>query len=106
MCNIQQTYKESVQDYYEWLVWLQVAIKDKYPECLHDLKLERTAQEAFYNGLSEEYKLMVVHMLESPDMTIWDLVEAIKKIEATNECWHLQWIDATRYCYLWKSTQE
>ena len=85
MCNIQQTYKESAQDYYEWLVRLQVAIQDKYPECLHDLELERTAQEAFYNGLWEEYKLMVIHMLESPDVTVRDLVEAIRKIEAMND---------------------
>ena len=39
MCNIKQTYKESAQDYYEQLVWLQVAIQDKYPDCLHDLEL-------------------------------------------------------------------
>ena len=77
MCNIQQTYKESAQDYYEQLVHLQVAIQDKYPERLHDLELERMVQEAFYNGLHEEYKLMVVHMLESPDVTIGDLVEAV-----------------------------
>ena len=44
MCNIQQTYKESAQDYYEWLVHLQAAIQDKYPERLHDLELERTVQ--------------------------------------------------------------
>ena len=82
MCNIQQTYKESAQDYYEQLVHLQVAIQDKYPECLCDLELERTVQEAFYNGLHEEYKLMVVHMLESPNVTVGDLLEAVPKIEA------------------------
>ena len=85
MCNIQQTYKESAQDYYKWLVCLQVAIQDKYPECLHDLGLERTVQEAFYYSLQEEYKPMVVHMLESPEVTIGDLVEAVRKIEAMNE---------------------
>ena len=50
MCNIQQTYKESAQDYYQRLVRLQVTIQDKYPEHLHDIELERMAQEAFYNG--------------------------------------------------------
>ena len=84
MCNIQQTYKESAQDYYKWLVGLQVAIQDKYRERLHDLELERTVQEAFYNGLPEEYKPMVIHMLESPNMTVRDLVDAIWKIEAMN----------------------
>ena len=96
MCNLQQTYKESVQDYYEWLVHLQVAIQDKYPEHLHDLELERTVQEAFYNGLQEEYKPMVVHMSESPNVTVRDLVEAVWKIEAMNEWRRLQQINATR----------
>ena len=77
MFNIQQTYKESAQDYYEWLVLLQGAIQVKYPEGLHDLELERTVQETFYNGLHEEYKLMVIHMLESPNVTVRDLVEAV-----------------------------
>ena len=90
MCNIQQTYKESAQDYYKRLVHLQVAIQDKYPQHLHDLELERRVQEAFYKVISEEYKLMVVHMLESPNMTVGDLVEAARKIEAMNEHQHLQ----------------
>ena len=92
-----ETYKESAQDYYEQLIRLQVAIQDKYPECLHDLQLERMAQETFYNGLQEEYKSMVIHMLESPNVTIGDLVEAVRKIEAMNKCQCLQQIDATRY---------
>ena len=97
MCNIQQTYKESAQDYYERLVRLEVAIQDKYPEHLYDLELERTAQEAFYDGLWEEYKPMVVHMLESPNVTVRDLVEVVWKIEAMNEWQCLQWINATQY---------
>ena len=40
---------------------------------------------------------MVVHMLESPDVTVGYLVEAIRKIEATNKHQCLQQIDATRY---------
>ena len=32
LCNIQQMYKESAQDYYERLIRLQVAIQEKYPE--------------------------------------------------------------------------
>ena len=51
LCNIQQMYKESAQDYFERMVQLQVAIQDKYPTRLKDAKLERTAQEAYFNGL-------------------------------------------------------
>ena len=40
---------------------------------------------------------MVVHMLESPNMTVGDLVEAARKIEAMNEHRRLRWIDAIWY---------
>ena len=97
MCNIQQLYKESAQDYYERLICLQVAIQDKYPERLHDLELERTAQEAFYNGLCNKYKPMIVHMLEHEDVTIGDLVEAVRKVESIQERHWIQCQDASRY---------
>ena len=97
MCNIQQLYKESAQDYYERLVRLQVAIQDKYPERLHELELERTAQEAFYNGLRDEFKPMIVHMLENPLVTVGDLVEAVRKIEAIQERRRIQRQDASHY---------
>ena len=97
MCNIQQLYKESVQDYYEQLIRLQAAIQDKYPERLHKLELERTAQEAFYNGLRDEYKPMIIHMLESPDVTVGDLVEAVRKVESIQERRWIQCQDTSRY---------
>ena len=50
------------------------------------------AQEAFYNRLREEYKPMVVNMLEH-DITIGDLVQTVRQIEATNERCHLQRMD-------------
>ena len=49
------------------------------------MELERTAQEAFYNGLHDEYKPMVVHMLENPGVTVGDLVEAVRKVESIQE---------------------
>ena len=85
MCNIQQLYRESAQDYYEQLICLQVVIQDRYPERLHEMELERMAQEAFYNGLRDEYKPMVVHMLENPGVTVGDLVKAIRKVESIQE---------------------
>ena len=97
MCNIQQLYRESAQDYYEWLVRLQVAIQDKYPERLHDMELEHTAQEAYYNRLRDEYKPMIVHMLENPDITVGDLVEAVRKVESIQERRRIQCQDAAQY---------
>ena len=40
---------------------------------------------------------MVIHMLESPDVTVRDLVEAVQKIEAMYEWRHLKQINATQY---------
>ena len=51
------------------------------------IELEWTSQEAFYNGLREEYKQMVVHML----------VEAVQKIEAMLERQCQQRINASCY---------
>ena len=49
------------------------------------MELEQTAQEAFYNGLRDEYKLMVVHMPENPGVTVGDLVKAVRKVESIQE---------------------
>ena len=100
MCNIQQLYRESNQDYYEWLIRLQVAIQDRYPERPHEMELEWTAQEAFYNGLRDEYKPMVVHMLENPGVTVGDLVEAVRKVESIQERHRIQRQDASHYAPL------
>ena len=97
LCNITQAYRELAQDYYERLVRLQVAIQDKYPGRLKDHELERMAQEAFYSGLRDEYKPLVVHLLENPAVTVNDLVEAVRNIEANQEQWQLQRLDAARY---------
>ena len=54
-------------------------------ERLHEMELEQMAQEAFYNGLRDEYKPMVVHMLENLGVTVGDLIEAVRKVESTQE---------------------
>ena len=77
LCNIQQTFKESTQDYFERMVRLQVAIQDKYPTQLKDVELEQTAQEAYFNGLQDEFKPRVAYMLDNPGIRVTDLVEAV-----------------------------
>ena len=97
LCNIQQMYKESAQDYFEWMVRLQVAIQDKYPTWLKDAELERTAQEAYFNGLRDEFKPRVAYMLDNPGIKVTDLVEAVWHIEATTERCRIQRQDASYY---------
>ena len=90
-------YKESAQDYFQQMVRLQIAIQDKYPTRLSDVELECTAQEAYFNCLREGYKPRVAYMLEKPDITVTDLVEAVRHIEADAERRRIQRIDATHY---------
>ena len=70
-------YKESAQDYFEQMVQLQVVIQDKYPTRLKDAELEQTAQEVYFNGLRDEFKLRVAYMLDNPGIKVTDLVEAV-----------------------------
>ena len=97
LCNIQQMFKESAQDYFEWMVQLQVAIQDKYPTRLKDAELERTAQEAYFNGSRDEFKLRVAYMLDNPGIKVTDLVEAVWHIEAATEWHRIQRQDASHY---------
>ena len=78
MCNIQQTYKESAQDYYKRLVRLQVAIQDKYPECLHDLEIGKDSAGGFLQWPPRRVQPMVIHMLESPRHDHRRLGEAVE----------------------------
>ena len=97
LCNIQQMYKESAQDYFEQMVRLQIAIQDKYPTWLKDAELEQTAQEAYFNGLRDEFKLRVAYMLDNPGIKVTDLVEAVRHIEATTKRCRIQRQDASYY---------
>ena len=97
LCNIQQMYKESAQDYFERMVRLQVVIQDKYPTQLKDAKLKQTAQEAYFNGLRDEFKLKVAYMLDNPGIKVTDLVEAVRHIEAATKRHRIQRQDASYY---------
>ena len=59
------------------MVRLQVAIQDKYPTQFKDAELERTAQEAYFNGVQDEFKPRVAYMLDIPGIKVTDLVEAV-----------------------------
>ena len=79
------------------MVWLQVVIQDKYPTRLKDAKLELMAQEAYFNGLQDEFKPRVAYMLDNPDIKVTDLVEAVQHIEAPTERCCIQRQDASYY---------
>ena len=64
---------------------------------LKDAKLERTAQEVYFNGLRDEFKPRVAYMLDNPGIKVTDLVEAVWHIEATTERRRIQRQDASYY---------
>ena len=82
---------------FERMVRLQVAIQDKYPTRLKDAELEQTAQEAYFNGLRDEFKPRVAYMLDNPGIKVTDLVETVQHIEAATEWRHIQRQDASYY---------
>ena len=47
--------------------------------------LERHTKDAFFNGLRPEYRAMVVHKCDNPDMSITQLLTAIRECEENEE---------------------
>ena len=44
-------------------------------------ELANTAKDAFYNGLREEYKPLIAHKVDKPDIRVSDLLKEVRKIE-------------------------
>ena len=64
---------------------------------LKDAELEWMAQEAYFNGLRDEFKLRVAYMLDNPGIKVTNLVEAVRHIKAATERRRLQRQDASYY---------
>ena len=47
--------------------------------------LEHHTKEAFFNGLQPEYRVMVVHKYDNPDITITQLLTAVRECEENEE---------------------
>ena len=44
-------------------------------------ELTNTAKDALYNGLREEYKPLIAHKVDKPDIRVSDLLQEVRKIE-------------------------
>ena len=81
LCNMQQAYGESAKDFYARMTPIIVQIQEKHAGHLKEEKLANTARDAFYNGLREEYKPLIAHKVEKPDIRESDLLQEVQKIE-------------------------
>jgi len=62
-----------------------VALHKLHSGRLNGEELAKTAKESFYNGLREEYKPMVVHLKDKPEVRVSDLLQAVRRIEEDND---------------------
>ena len=58
-----------------------VQIQEKHAGCLKEEELVNTIKDAFYNGLREEYKPLIAHKVDKPDIRVSDLLQEMRKIE-------------------------
>ena len=85
LCNMTQQYNETAKNYYQRLSQVMVSLRKLHSGRLNSDELAKTAKESFYNGLREEYKPMVVHLKDKPNIRVSDLLQAVRVIEEDND---------------------
>ena len=81
LCNMQQAYGETAKAFYQRMTPIIVQIQEKHAGHLKEEELANTAKDAFYNGLREEYKPLIAHKVDKPDIRVSDLLQEVRKIE-------------------------
>ena len=59
-----QGYQEGVSKYGVQLAWYVQIIQTEFARCIRDEHLEGAKQDHFYEGLKEEYQVMLAHKME------------------------------------------
>ena len=77
LCNMQQAYRESAKAFYQRMTPIIVQIQEKHAGHLKEEELANTAKDAFYNGLREEYKPLIAHKVDKPDIRVSDLLQEV-----------------------------
>ena len=77
LCNMQQAYGESAKAFYQRMTPIIVQIQEKHAGHLKEEELANTAKDAFYNGLREEYKPLIAHKVDKPDIRVSDLIQEV-----------------------------
>ena len=77
LCNMQQAYGELAKSFYQRMTLIIVQIQEKHAGCLKEEELANTAKDAFYNGLREEYKPLIAHKVDKPDVRVSNLLQEV-----------------------------
>ena len=68
LCNMQQVYGELAKAFYQRMTPIIVQIQEKHAGHLKEEELANNAKDTFYNGLREEYKHLIAHKVDKPDI--------------------------------------
>ena len=83
--NMAQGQSESAKDYYKRVLQVRVKLQEFHAYMFRVGDLERHTKEAFFNGLHPEYRAMVVHKCDNPNVTITQLLTAVQECEENEE---------------------
>ena len=78
---MQQAYGESARAFYQRMIPIILQIQEKHAGQLKEEQLANTAKEAFYNGLTEEFKLLIAHKVDQPGVKVSNLLQEVRKIK-------------------------
>ena len=86
LCNMQQAYGKLARAFYQGMMQVIVQIQEKHVGHLKEYELANSSKDVFYNGLREEYKLLIAHLKDKPGVKLRDLLQEVGKIEEMEQC--------------------
>ena len=81
MCNVAQSYNESVKDYFERVIAIRSRLIKHHSHMYREGQLKRQAKECFFDGLRSEYRSMISHLKDDPTKNMLDLLAGVQKCE-------------------------
>ena len=81
MCNVAQSYNESVKDYFERVIAIRSRLIKHHSHMYREGQLKRQAKECFFDGLRPEYRSMISHLKDDPTKNMLDLLAGVQKCE-------------------------
>ena len=79
---LHQGYQEGMSKYDVWLAWHVWIIQTEFPGCIIDEHLEGVKHDCFYEGLKEEYQVVLAHKMKDEWLaTYTELLKAARQME-------------------------
>ena len=86
LCRLKQGDWELLNDYYEWMVDISVALKEYHGDWFQAGELAQMKKACFFAGLWENYKYLVSHLKDQDDV---DPIFMLKEIRECDESRYL-----------------